>query len=212
MKTILKIILRLLLGSLSLTALTLLGLWLYIGAKYRAQIHAVGNAPSERIAIVFGAGIRRNGMPTPVLYDRVATAVELYHAGSIEKLLLSGDGLSNAEPLAMQQAALDLGVPEDALALDHAGLSTYDTCYRAKAIFGVTHALLVTQNFHLPRALFICDALGLQASGVSADRREYLRRSQTIWNIREVFATAAAWWDVNIVHPAPVLEEPLPSP
>ncbi|MBF8281616.1 MAG: hypothetical protein HW378_531, partial [Anaerolineales bacterium] len=154
----------------------------------------------------------RNGAPTTILYDRVVTAVELYRQGKVEKLLLSGDNrfAEYNEPAAMRQAALDLGVPDAAIVLDYAGRRTYDTCYRAKAIFGVTRALLVTQNFHLPRALMICEGLGLEAAGVSADRRAYLKRAALVWNIRELFATAAAWWDIRVARPAPVLGEPIP--
>jgi SanA protein len=164
------------------------------------------------VAIVFGAGLRRDGGPTAVLYDRVATAAALYHAGKVRTLLLSGDNRfeNYNEPGAMQQAALALGVPAADIVLDYAGRRTYDTCYRAQAVFGVTQALLVTQSFHLPRALFICEALGLSATGVSADQRTYRRSSLVIWNAREVVATAAAWWDVNIARPLPVLGEPLP--
>ena len=194
--------------------LTLLALRAYTTAKYRAQIHPVDDAPAERVAIVFGAGLRRNGTPTSILYDRVATAAELYRQGKVEKLLLSGDNrfADHNEPGAMRQAALALGVPDTAIVLDYAGRRTYDTCYRAKEIFGVTRALLVTQNFHLPRALMICEGLGLEAAGVSADRRAYLKRAAIVWNIRELFATAAAWWDVHVTRPVPVLGERIPIP
>ena len=194
--------------------LTLLALRAYTTAKYRAQIHPVDDAPAERVAIVFGAGLRRNGTPTSILYDRVATAAELYRQGKVEKLLLSGDNrfADHNEPGAMRQAALALGVPDTAIVLDYAGRRTYDTCYRAKEIFGVTRALLVTQNFHLPRALMICEGLGLEAAGVSADRRAYLKRAAIVWNIRELFATAAAWWDVRVTRPVPVLGERIPIP
>ena len=203
---------RILVGGLGTAALALLALRGYTAARYRAQIHAVADAPAERVAIVFGAGLRRNGAPTTILYDRVVTAVELYRQGKVEKLLLSGDNrfADYNEPAAMRQAALDLGVPDAAIVLDYAGRRTYDTCYRAKAIFGVTRALLVTQNFHLPRALMICEGLGLEAAGVSADRRAYLKRAALVWNIRELFATAAAWWDIRVARPAPVLGEPIP--
>jgi SanA protein len=203
---------RLALGGLGVAALALLTPRAYTALKYRTHIYTVVEAPSERVAIVFGAGLRRDGGPTPILFDRVATAVELYHAGKVEKLLLSGDGLSNNEPQAMRRTALDLGVPEIALTLDDAGLDTYTTCYRARAIFGLSRASLVTQNFHLPRALFICEALGIRAAGISADRRAYLRRSIAFWNLREVLATANAWWEVNVTRPAPALGEPLPIP
>lgn len=169
-------------------------------------------APAERVAVVFGAGLQRDGRPSPVLYDRVATAAELFRAGKVSKLLLSGDNrfLNYNEPQAMFNAARELGVPPDALVLDYAGRSTYDTCYRAHTIFGLNRALLVTQAFHLPRALYLCDALGMQTVGVVADRRDYQQRSELYWNIREIFATAAAWWDINIAHPMPLLGEPIP--
>ena len=90
--------------------------------------------------------------------------------------------------------------------LDYAGRRTYDTCYRAQAIFGVTDAVLVTQAFHLPRAVFTCNALGLSSQGVIADRRRYITGA----NIREIPAVAVALWDVWIGHPLPVLGNPEP--
>ncbi len=207
-----KRIVRAALGGLGLAALGLLSLRAYTAARYRAQIHTAAEAPAARVAIVFGAGLRRNGQPTPVLYDRVATAAELYHAGKVERLLLSGDGLTNVETKAMRQTALDLNVPDSALTLDAAGLDTYATCYRAGAVFGVERALLVTQSFHLPRALFICEGLGLRAAGVSADRRQYNRVALTFSNIREVFATANAWWEVKVSRPTPLLGERIQIP
>ena len=203
---------RLALGGLGVTAIALLAPRGYTALKYQQHIYSAAAAPSEKAAIVFGAGLWRDGRPTPVLYDRVAAAAELYQAGKIEKLLLSGDNrfMNYNEPAAMRQVALDLGVPDDALVLDYAGRSTYDTCYRAKAIFGVERALLVTQNFHLPRALFLCEVLGIGAVGVSADRRDYRRGWVAYWNFREIFATANAWWEVNVARPEPVLGERLP--
>ena len=85
----------------------------------------------------------------------------------------------------MRQHARSLGVPDEAIVLDYAGRRTYDTCYRAKAIFGVESAILVTQKFHMPRVLFTCNALGLKAVGVEADNYYYLKRSRLYWNIRE---------------------------
>jgi SanA protein len=184
----------------------------YTAVRYSGSIVEMDQAPGDRVAIVFGAGLRRNGSASPVLYDRVATAAALYQAGKVSRLLLSGDNttLGYNEPQAMMAAALELGVPESALVMDYAGRSTYDTCYRAHAIFGLSSALLVTQAFHLPRALYLCDAHGISGVGVSADRRPYSERSTNFWAFREVFATAAAWWDVNIVRPEPVLGQPLP--
>ncbi len=203
---------KLLLGGLAATALVLVGPRLYTLLRYDPQIKSVEEAPRARVAIVFGAGLRRDGRPSPVLYDRVATAVELYQRGQVEKLLMSGDNraANYNEPAAMRQAALELGVPADDIVLDSAGQRTYDTCYRARAIFGVQEALLVTQAFHLPRALFLCEALGVRVTGVAADRRTYLSRSLTFWSARELLATAAAWWDIHIARPRPILGDPVP--
>jgi vancomycin permeability regulator SanA len=163
-------------------------------------------------AIVFGAGLWRDGSPTPVLRDRVATAAQLYFEGKVEKILMSGDNrfVDYNEPGAMHAYALQLGVPEEAMVLDYAGRRTYDTCYRAKAIFGLQEAILVTQSFHLPRALYTCRQLGIDAVGVPADLRTYPRRSLAFWNLRELLATLTALWEVHIAHPLPVLGEPEP--
>ena len=176
------------------------------------KIHQKDDAPSERVAVVFGAGLRRDGTPTPILRDRVETAADLYFTGKVEKLLMSGDNrfVNYNEPEAMRQYALSLGVPNDAIVLDYAGRRTYDTCYRAKAIFGVKSSLLVTQKFHLPRALFICNALGINASGVEAKNRQYWGSSLFIWNFREQLATVGAFLDVYVSNPIPVLGEPEP--
>lgn len=176
------------------------------------RIYQTENAPATRLAIVFGAGLRRDGTPTAVLRDRVETAAGLYFDGKVEKILMSGDNRFDYynEPEAMRQYALSLGVPETAIAMDFAGRRTYDTCYRARAIFGVSEALLVTQDFHLPRALFLCNALGLKAYGVEADNNRYRRGSLLIWNFREQIATVGAFLDVYVNDPLPVLGAPEP--
>ncbi len=164
------------------------------------------------IAIVFGAGLWRDGSPTPVLRDRVKTAVNLYLTGKVDKLLMSGDNRFKDynEPAAMRNYALSLGIPDQDIVLDFAGRRTYDTCFRAKVIFGVKDAILVTQKFHSPRAIYICNKLGLNSIGVPADQREYRRRSLLYWNIRETFATLVAIWEVHIIQPHPVLGKPEP--
>ncbi len=178
----------------------------------RGRVFTAGNVPARRVAIVFGAGLWRDGSPTPVLRDRVATAAQLYFAGKVEKLLMSGDNsyIYYNEPGAMRGYALELGVPDEAIVLDYAGRRTYDSCYRAKAIFGVQSAILVTQSFHLPRALYECNALGLPSVGVAADLRVYTTRSLFYWNLRELPATLVALWEVHVTRPEPVLGKPEP--
>jgi SanA protein len=211
-KRIVKMILKILLILVAFGLLTLLVPRLVTALSARGRVYTVADVPARRVAIVFGAGLWRDGSPTPILYDRVATAADLYHAGKVEKLLLSGDNrfVDYNEPAAMRELALTLGVPDEDIVLDYAGRRTYDTCYRAKAIFGVTQAILVTQEFHLPRALYLCNQLGVDSVGVNADLRDYRRASVLYWNLRELIATTAAVWDVTVRHPVPVLGDPEP--
>jgi SanA protein len=165
--------------------------------------------PARPVAVVFGALVWSDGRPSHVLADRVQAAAALYQAGKVRKLLLSGDNrfVDYNEPQAMKELALALGVPEEDLVLDYAGRRTYDTCYRARHIFGLEQAVLVTQAFHLDRALFTCRNLGLDAVGFSADLRTY-RTARYSW-LREIPATALAWWDVKVRKPLPVLGDPI---
>lgn len=170
-------------------------------------IYPLEESPEKPAAVVFGAGLNPNGTPTTVLRDRVFTAAQLYKQGKVEKILMSGDNrfIDYNEPGAMKSYALELNIPEDDIILDFAGRRTYDTCYRAGKIFQVNDVILVTQSFHLPRALFICNSLGIQAVGVSADQRTYQRESLFFWNLREIAATLIAWIQVHITRPEPVL-------
>jgi len=177
-----------------------------------SKIKTIANIANEKVAIVFGAGLLRDGTPSPVLKDRVSTAAQLYFAGKIQKILMSGDNrfVDYNEPASMQAYALELGVPEEAIILDYAGRRTYDTCYRAKNIFGLDQAILVTQKYHLPRALFTCNGIGLKSIGVTADLRTYHPHSLTFWNFRELPATLVALWQVWVSHPLPVMGDPEP--
>ena len=177
------------------------------GIYSNPRINSVSNASPERVAIVFGAGLRRDGTPTTILRDRVETAAALYKQGKVEKLLFSGDNsfLDYNEPGSMKEYALQLGVPEQDIVLDFAGRRTYDTCYRAKSIFGLERALLVTQPYHLPRAVFTCNMLGLKSTGVYADNYPYRKVSLGYWNLRELPATLVAFWELFISKPQPIL-------
>ena len=178
----------------------------------RPRIFSIKEVMPRRVAIVFGAGLWRDGTPTPVLQDRVGTAARLYFEGKVEKLLMSGDNryVDYNEPEAMRQYALSLGVPDEAMVLDYAGRRTYDTCYRARDIFGVDSAILVTQEFHLPRAIFLCNMLGVEGVGVPADLQYYRKISRALWTLREVFATLDAINDIYYKKPLPVLGNPEP--
>jgi SanA protein len=184
---------------------------LITGMSATNHIYKETEAPAGRVAIIFGAGLRRDGTPTAMLRDRVLTGADLYFSGKVEKLLMSGDNRfeNYNEPESMRQFALSAGVPDEAIVLDYAGRRTYDTCYRAQVIFGIKNALLVTQKFHLPRALFLCNTLGLNATGVEASNC-YWNGSPFVWDIREQFATIAAFLDLYVSSPSPALGHPEP--
>ena len=202
-----KMILRLLLFILFLLLLAIFGPRLFTAFYARSRLYNLETAPYHRVAIVFGAGLQRDGSPAAVLRDRVATAVDLYGAGKVEKILMSGDNRTvyYNEPQAMHDYAVRLGVPSEDIVLDYAGQRTYDTCYRARDIFGLQDAVLVTQAFHLPRAIYTCNTLGIEAIGVAADRRTYSRGPYTYWNIRELLATINAVWELHYARPLPIL-------
>ncbi len=185
---------------------------LYVILSTRVLIQPEEKTDARRAAIVFGAGLRRDGTPTAVLRDRVETAVRLYQDGKVEKILMSGDNrfVEYNEPGSMREYAIALGVPAEDIVLDYAGRRTYDTCFRAKAIFGLDQALLVTQQFHLPRAIYTCRSIGMDIVGVPATGRNYRKSSIIYWELREIPATFMSLIENHITHPLPVLGEPEP--
>ncbi len=211
-KKVFKFVRRLLLVLLALGLLVLFGPRIVTSFFSWSHVFNVATTPSAPVAIIFGAGLTRSGEPTAILKDRVETGAQLYFAGKVQKLLMSGDNrfLNYNEPEAMRQYAMSLGVPSVDIVLDYAGRRTYDTCYRARAIFGLDSVLLVTQGFHLPRALFLCNAVGLQAVGVEANNHHYWPPLLLIWNVREQLATVGAFIDVYVSRPLPVLGAPEP--
>ncbi len=197
-KSLLRLIRKILLLGVALASLLIVPGWV-IDKVYAGQIHLLDQLSHSPVAIVFGAGLRRDGRPTTVLADRIETAMDLYRAGLVEQILFSGSsqqaGYNEAE--SMLAYAVEMGLdPEDAL-LDPGGDRTFLTCLRARDSFGITQATLVTQRFHLPRALVLCDAIGIDAEGAVSDLRTY--RAQQFWNIRESFATLRALWDAGMI-------------
>jgi SanA protein len=189
-------------------------LWSFTG-RYAGDIYTqekLDAIPDKPIAVVFGAGYWPNGALSAMLKDRLDASIELYTAGRVEKLLFSGDNrfVDYNEPAKMLEYALEQGIPREDIVLDYAGRRTYDTCYRARDIFQVRDVVLVTQRYHLPRAIETCRALDVNAIGYAADRQPYPRRSFAWYVTREVLALWKAWWDVYLAHPTPVLGDPLP--
>ena len=138
--------------------------------------------------LVLGCYVHPDGNPSDMLHDRLRRGVELYDMGAAPKLLMSGDhGRTNYDEVAaMKQFAINAGIPSENIFMDHAGFSTYESIYRAKEIFQAKKIIIVTQEYHLYRALYIADQLGVEAWGVSADYRSYT--GQTSRDIREFLA------------------------
>ena len=160
--------------------------------------------------LVLGAGVWRNNRPSHVLEDRLKIGIEAYCAGVSDKLLMSGDhGRNNYDEVnVMKSFAMDCGIPSKNIFMDHAGFSTYESMYRARDVFSAHRVLIVTQKFHMYRALYIANALGLEAYGLTSDLREYA--NATYSQLRESLARVKDFFMV-IFKPLPTyLGEVLP--
>lgn len=138
--------------------------------------------------LVLGAGVWDGGKPSPMLRDRLTVGIAAYEAGAADKLLMSGDhGRKEYDEVNVMKAyAVEEGVPSQDVFMDHAGFSTYESMYRAREVFQVKKVLIVTQGFHLPRAVYVARALGLDAYGVASDLWDY--QAADYYELREVFA------------------------
>ena len=154
------------------------------------------------MAIVFGAGVGKDGYPSDVLMDRLRAVSDLYHTGMVSKILVSGDNRFEEynEPDAMRGYLIEVfDVKAEDVVADYAGRRTFDTCARAKEVFGIEKAVLVTQEFHLPRAMFTCEALGIENVGYSATRQSYVMDEW--YESREILALYKAVVDLYIWEP-----------
>lgn len=183
-------------GIVAIAVLVSLSLTAYVRLTTRShRFVELDRVPSRPVAVVFGAGVWEDGSPTPVLADRVFAGVDLYQQGKVSHLLMSGDNQSPDynEVDAMRQLAEDSGVPPEAILLDRLGLSTYETCWRARQQYNIDAAILVTQRYHLPRAVYIARGLGIDAVGYGVpDWGVYMNRSMLSYSLREIPATAKA--------------------
>jgi vancomycin permeability regulator SanA len=160
-------------------------------------------APQVPVGLVFGAGVV-DGKPTPMLLERLKLGAELYRRGKVKVLLVTGDNSRKDydEPSAMRDILVAEGVPQTRIVLDYAGFDTWDSCARAKRIFGVDRAIVVTQNFHLPRAMTLCRAAGIETWGVGDDSTRYAAPATIALYLREVPAAVKATYTLA-VRPQP---------
>ncbi|MYU34573.1 hypothetical protein GTW52_15885 [Streptomyces sp. SID8358] len=181
------------------TAALLPATWLHTTAD--ARVRSTADAPARQVAVVFGAGLWQ-GRPSPYLAHRLDAAAELYRSGKVKVLLVTGDNsrVEYDEPDAMRTYLTAHGVPDGRIVSDYAGFDTWDSCVRAKKIFGVDRAVLVSQGFHIRRAVALCRSAGIDAYGVGVDAVH-----DATWyygGAREVFAAGKALLDV-VFEPDP---------
>ncbi len=164
----------------------------------RSRIVAPEGLPEMLVALVLGAEVYSDGRPSPFLRARLDLALELYRRGLVKRILLSGDGRSRFydETGGMRAYLLEHGVEESVLLVDPAGLDTYDSCLRAREVYGIERLVVVSQSYHLPRALAICRALGLDAWGVGDDSARSSARTWANGTRRELAANLKLVWDL----------------
>jgi SanA protein len=195
-----------LLVAIALLVLTLLSLGVsyYVMCSTRDRIIPADEAASlgADAILVLGARVWDNGQPSGILKDRINAGVNLYQAGASGRLLMSGDhGQQDYDEVnAMKDYAVEQGVPADAVFMDHAGFSTYESVYRARDVFQVKTVLIVSQQYHLYRALYVARALGLNAYGVSCDTRQY--NAFLLFDVRETLARCKDFF-YSMVQPLP---------
>jgi vancomycin permeability regulator SanA len=176
---------------------------IYVVVKANQRIVSQSSVQPADCIIVLGALVQPDGQPSLMLKDRLDVAYELYSAGAAPKLLVSGDhGTKSYDEVNNMRKYLEgKGVPTDAIFMDHAGFDTYDTMYRARDVFGVKSAIVVTQKYHLYRAVYLAQSMGVNVQGVACDR--YRSRMQLYYDARELAARAKDFFGAEIFKPAP---------
>ncbi|WP_089155137.1 SanA/YdcF family protein [Micromonospora sp. NBS 11-29] len=170
----------------------------WIHGDAQGHLFAAADVPDAPVALVLGAKVEPDGTPSPFLAGRLEIARQLYASGKVKVVLVSGDHMNwdYDEPDGMRRWLVDRGVPAEKVVLDHAGFDTYDSCARARRVFGVRRATVVTQSFHLPRAVALCRRLGVETNGVGDDSARRFAAQWRISSTREYGASVKAAADV----------------
>lgn len=183
-----KIAIAATLATVCLLAAAALGIDAFVRFSSKDRIVSADQTPRVDCILVLGAGVKDDGTPSSMLADRLDQGIALYQAGVADYLLMSGDhGQADYDEVnVMKQYAINAGVPSEAIFMDHAGFSTYESMVRARDVFELNRVVVVTQTYHLYRALYVADRLGLDAYGVGADPRAYAGAAYR--NLREIIA------------------------
>ncbi len=174
-------------------------------------LNDISDLPQVDAVIVLGAYVLPNGYPSDILKDRLDTGLAVLTSGKTNRIVVTGDhGTTDYDEVnGMRQYLESQGVSREMIFMDHAGFNTYDSMYRARDVFMIKRAVIVTQEYHLYRALYIARGLGIEAWGIPSDLREYA--GQRYYDLREIAARVKDYFQVNLLHTKPkFLGEPLP--
>jgi len=194
---VMKLIMQWLVFLAILVILIILSSVLRVQQAYSENIiNSSDLATSSTVAIIFGAGLNPDGTPREMLEARVKKGIELLQNGQAGKLLFTGaKDYGHNEPDAMRDYALGNGVKPEQILIDYEGDTTFDSCYNAKNLFRLKNTILVTQKFHLPRALYLCNNLGLNSIGIPASSTD--EKAESSYARREYVASIKAWIQIN---------------
>ncbi|MCC7357157.1 YdcF family protein [Candidatus Uhrbacteria bacterium] len=186
----------------SLTGLTLAGMCADVQLRYIKRLRLASDQDARAsTAIILGASVKASGQPSDALRDRLLVGSTLYKEGHVRQILITGDdGAYHAKEIeSMHNFLLKQGIPKEAILADPHGYRTYESCKRAANVYQIKDAIIITQRFHIARALYLCESFGIQSIGVTSDLTNY-QRIVYFW-ARDLAASIKAWSDVHIIPP-----------
>lgn len=188
----------------SLAGLAIAGMCADVQLHYLNRLRLASDQDARAsTAIILGASVKSDGQPSDALRDRLLVGAGLYKDAHVRQILITGDdGAYHAKEIDVMRAFLiKQGIPSDAILSDPHGYRTYESCKRAAEVFQIKDAIIVTQRFHIARALYLCESFGIQSIGVSSDRTSY-QRIIYFW-VRDLGASVKAWSDIHLITPEP---------
>jgi vancomycin permeability regulator SanA len=196
-----KTILKLTLAGFFCVIAFILSIIFYVRTANLDKIVSVNNTPQAQAIIILGASLKPDGSPSDALKDRLIRGAELYNLNKAPKIIITGDdGQNNSDEVSeMKKYLVSINIPELDIIRDDHGYRTYESCKRAKEEFQINNAIIVTQQFHLVRALYICNTLGVNSVGVASDLQTY--EKIRFFTLRDWLASFKAWIDINIWEP-----------
>ena len=201
-KLLISLFLLIITGISALAFTLIINLYVKVSVNDKIITEEKASSIDADCILVLGAGVWNNGNPSAMLEDRLLQGIKLYKNGASDRLLMSGDhGRKEYDEVnVMKQYSIDRGITSEHIFMDHAGFSTYESLYRARDVFEAKKIIIVTQKYHLYRALYIADKLGIEAYGVASNPRRYA--GQTRMSSREILARVKDFFNV-IIKPEP---------